>query len=159
MTNIKNNSIGNQVDVNKSRARQTQNASKSFASAVANTTAGVARSVGAVVPGGSILTAAASSIQNSVGSPNARNVSLAGTTTTSSTNDTFSAVNELAASGDSSATMFNATKELQELNQQFNLEYLNLQQEMQGENRKFSAISNVMKTKHDTAKGMIQNVR
>tara|TARA_B100001123_G_C14588947_1_gene741196 strand:- start:241 stop:408 length:168 start_codon:yes stop_codon:yes gene_type:complete len=55
--------------------------------------------------------------------------------------------------------MLKATKELQEMNQQFNMEYLNLQQEMQGENRRFSALSNVMKTKHDTAKAMIQNVR
>ena len=52
-----------------------------------------------------------------------------------------------------------ATLEMQEMNQQFNLQYLNLQQDMQQENRKFTAISNVMKTKHDTAKSMIQNVR
>ena len=45
------------------------------------------------------------------------------------------------------------------MSQQFNLQYLQLQQNMQNENRKFSALSNVMKTKHDTAKSMIQNVR
>ena len=55
--------------------------------------------------------------------------------------------------------MMQATREMQEMNQQFNLQYLNLQQDMQQENRKFTAISNVMKTKHDTAKSMIQNVR
>ena len=54
--------------------------------------------------------------------------------------------------------MMQATREMQEMNQQFNLQYLNLQQDMQQENRS-SAISNVMKTKHDTAKSMIQNVR
>ena len=63
------------------------------------------------------------------------------------------------AGGDSGASMLKATKELQEMNQQFNMEYLNLQQEMQGENRRISALSNVMKTKHDTAKAMIQDVR
>ena len=68
-------------------------------------------------------------------------------------------VEQMANSGDSGATMFMATKELQEMNQQFNLQYLNMQQEMQSENRKFTALSNVMKTKHDTAKSMIQNVR
>jgi len=48
---------------------------------------------------------------------------------------------------------------VQEMNQGFNLEYLNLQQEMQGENRKFTTLSNIMKTKHDTAKATINNVR
>ena len=65
----------------------------------------------------------------------------------------------MAAQGDSGAIMMQATREMQEMNQQFNLQYLNLQQDMQQENRKFTAISNVMKTKHDTAKSMIQNVR
>ncbi|MEO1170744.1 MAG: hypothetical protein AAFX94_01660 [Myxococcota bacterium] len=51
------------------------------------------------------------------------------------------------------------TRELQELNQTFNLQYLNLQQNMQSENRQFTTLSNVMKTKHDTAKNAINNVR
>ena len=41
----------------------------------------------------------------------------------------------------------------------FNLQYLNLQQNMQHENRQFTMISNIMKTKHDTAKNAISNVR
>ena len=67
-------------------------------------------------------------------------------------------VASLAAGGSEGAIMMQATKEMQEMNQQFNLQYLQLQQNMQNENRKFSALSNVMKTKHDTAKSMIQNV-
>jgi hypothetical protein len=41
----------------------------------------------------------------------------------------------------------------------FNMQYLQLQNEMQQENRKFSVLSNIMKTKHDTAKNAINNVR
>lgn len=71
----------------------------------------------------------------------------------------FDQVNTLAASGDPQAQMFNATKQLQELNQSFNLQYLMLQQDMQSENRRWTTLSNVMKTKHDTAKNAINNVR
>lgn len=40
-----------------------------------------------------------------------------------------------------------------------NLSYLNLQQDMQAENRQFILLSNIMKIKHDTAKSAIQNIR
>ncbi len=68
-------------------------------------------------------------------------------------------VDALAASGDSSAILMQETRRMQELNQSFNLQYLNLQQNMQSENRQFTTLSNVMKTKHDTAKNAINNVR
>jgi len=41
----------------------------------------------------------------------------------------------------------------------FNLQYLQLQSQMQSESRAFNAISNIMKTKHDTVKNSISNVR
>jgi hypothetical protein len=41
----------------------------------------------------------------------------------------------------------------------FNQQYLTLQTQMQRENRQYSAISNIMKTKHDTVKNSISNVR
>jgi hypothetical protein len=50
-------------------------------------------------------------------------------------------------------------KQLQELNQSFNMQYLKLQQKMQDESRRFTLLSNIMKTKHDTAKNSISNVR
>ena len=40
----------------------------------------------------------------------------------------------------------------------FNLQYLQLQNSMQNENRQFTMVSNIMKTKHDTAKNTISNV-
>ena len=48
---------------------------------------------------------------------------------------------------------------LQESNVSFNLQYLQLQQRMQNESRRFTLLSNIMKTKHDTAKNVVQNIR
>jgi hypothetical protein len=50
-------------------------------------------------------------------------------------------------------------KQLQEQQMSFNLQYLQLQSQMQHENRSYTAISNIMKTKHDTVKNSISNVR
>jgi hypothetical protein len=41
----------------------------------------------------------------------------------------------------------------------YSLQYLMLQQQMQNESRAFTALSNIMKTKHDTVKNSISNVR
>lgn len=51
------------------------------------------------------------------------------------------------------------TAQLQEMSQQFNLQYLTLQENMQAENRQYTALSNVMKTKHDTAKNALSNLK
>ena len=61
--------------------------------------------------------------------------------------------------GNSQQDLMNQTKDMQEMMQSFNLQYLQLQEKMQSENRSFSTVSNVMKTKHDTAKASINNVR
>ena len=55
--------------------------------------------------------------------------------------------------------LMSATKNMQEMNQSFNLQYLQLQQDMQSQNRQFTLVSNIMKVKHDTAKNAINNVR
>ena len=52
-----------------------------------------------------------------------------------------------------------ATKQMQETQMSFNLQYLQLQSQMQNENRSYTAVSNIMKTKHDTVKNSISNVR
>lgn len=62
-------------------------------------------------------------------------------------------------SGNAQQDLMNQTKDMQEMMASFNLQYLQLQEKMQQENRSFSTISNVMKTKHDTAKSSINNVR
>jgi len=48
---------------------------------------------------------------------------------------------------------------LVEQQQNFNLQFLFLQSSMQQENQKFSTLSNVMKTRHDTVKNSISNIR
>ena len=52
-----------------------------------------------------------------------------------------------------------ATKQMKETQMSFNLQYLQLQQQMQNENRSLTTISNIMKSKHDTAKKSISNIR
>lgn len=52
-----------------------------------------------------------------------------------------------------------ASSQLKEMQMSFNMQYLQLQSQMQHENRSYTAISNIMKTKHDTAKNSISNVR
>lgn len=61
--------------------------------------------------------------------------------------------------GNSQNQLLNATKQMQETQMSFNLQYLQLQNQMQHENRSYTAISNIMKTKHDTVKNSIANVR
>ena len=45
------------------------------------------------------------------------------------------------------------------MNQDFNMGYLNLQNNMQAESRQYTALSNVSKTKSDTAKNSLSNVK
>jgi hypothetical protein len=61
--------------------------------------------------------------------------------------------------GDAAALQTQATREMMEMNQSFNMQYLMLQSAMQDESRRYTMLSNVMKTKHDTAKNSISNVR
>jgi len=61
--------------------------------------------------------------------------------------------------GEAAGRLFKAAREMQEMQQSFNLQFLALQEAMQKENRQFTMVSNVMKTKHDTAKNAINNVR
>jgi len=46
-----------------------------------------------------------------------------------------------------------------ERSQAFNMYYLQLQEQMSTENRRFSALSNVMKARHETSKTAIGNIR
>jgi hypothetical protein len=46
-----------------------------------------------------------------------------------------------------------------DLQMSFNMQYLALQSKVQQESRRYTTLSNVMKTKHDTAKNSISNMR
>jgi septal ring factor EnvC (AmiA/AmiB activator) len=65
----------------------------------------------------------------------------------------------VAAGGSGQDQLLNATKQMQETQMSFNLQYLQLQSQMQHENRSYTAVSNIMKTKHDTVKNSISNIR
>jgi len=70
-----------------------------------------------------------------------------------------SAIDQLSNQSGSTSDLLSATKALQEANWQFSLEYLNLQEKVQNENRYFSTVSNIMRTRHDSAKNAINNLR
>lgn len=59
----------------------------------------------------------------------------------------------------SQAQLPEATKQMQETQMSFNLQYLQLQNQMQNESRQYTAVSNILKTKHDTVKNSIANIR
>ena len=63
------------------------------------------------------------------------------------------------AKGDPAGRLAKAAREMREMQQSFNMQFLALQNDMQKENRQFTMVSNIMKTKHDTAKNAINNVR
>lgn len=127
------------------------------------------------VPGGAVLSAAVSGVGNlrsqvtgqsasgingsgvaGIAGGNVSSGAMGGTTGYATGN---SAVDGLAAGGDTSAVLLQQTQRMQEMNQSFNLQYLQLQENMQADNRQFTTLSNVMKTKQDTAKNAINNLR
>jgi hypothetical protein len=57
------------------------------------------------------------------------------------------------------ARLREASTAMQEVQRSFNAPYLQLQDKMQRENQIFTTVSNIMKTKHDTVKNTIGNVR
>jgi hypothetical protein len=78
----------------------------------------------------------------------------AATSTTASTSPT----DPLSGSTDSNQILLQQTQQMQELNNSFNLQYLQLQENMQQDNRAWTTVSNVAKTRHDTAKNSINNL-
>jgi len=58
----------------------------------------------------------------------------------------------------SQSDLLEATRALQQEAQAMNLQYLQLQEQMQQENREFTALSNVMRVKHDSARNAISNI-
>ena len=58
----------------------------------------------------------------------------------------------------SGGDVMEATRAMQQEAQSFNLQYLQLQESLQRESREFTALTNVMKVKHDSAKAAINNI-
>ncbi len=81
----------------------------------------------------------------------------AGTTMNGTTGSSGVPGNLLASGGDQSdlATM----QSMQRESQVFNMQLLELQEDVQQENRRFTTVSNVLRAKHDTAKAAVSNIR
>ncbi len=71
----------------------------------------------------------------------------------------LSGTTPLASAAAGGADGFEAARTLQAEGQSFNLRYLELQERMQRETREFTAVSNIMKVRHDAARAAIQNVQ
>jgi hypothetical protein len=54
---------------------------------------------------------------------------------------------------------FSQMRDVQEQGMRNSSDLLNMQRELQDENRRFTALSNVMRTKHDTSKAAVGNIR
>jgi hypothetical protein len=70
--------------------------------------------------------------------------------------------NSISNSGSTSSScqqLMSATQAMQEMQMSFNMQYLQLQNSLQNDNRQFSMVSNIMKTRHGTVKNMIGNIR
>ena len=71
---------------------------------------------------------------------------------------TGSAAGAATAAAGGQGDLLEATRAMQLEAQAMNLQYLQLQERMQAESREFTALSNVMKVKHDTARSAIGNI-
>ncbi len=129
-----------------------------FGTALRSAAAGLARGVAATVdlaapyvPGGTVLSAAVRSAAASTGRRGALGAADAGTSAAA-------AAGGGTAGSSGEGDVLEATRELQREAQTFNVQYLQLQEAMQRESREFTALSNVMKVKHDSAKAAINNI-
>jgi hypothetical protein len=68
-------------------------------------------------------------------------------------------INARRARGEDVTELMAEQARLQEMQMSFSMQYLMLQQQMQNENRQYTMVSNIMRTKHDTVQNSISNVR
>jgi hypothetical protein len=108
------------------------------------------------VPGGTVLSAAVRSAANAARGRPAAFGPDPGTSALEA--GAGGAAGVAGAGGGTEADLLAATRALQQESQTFNLQYLQLQEAMQRESREFTALSNVMKVKHDSAKAAINNI-
>ena len=117
---------------------------RGFGAALRDAAAGLARGVASTaalaapfVPGGALLSVAARGAAALAGRSSAPGVQAGGT---------------------GEQDLLEATRAMQQEARTSNLQYLQLQESMQRESRGFTAVSNVLKVKHDSAKSAIGNI-
>jgi len=169
---------GGDVVVEATRPRQTERPRSPFRDVLASGTAILARGaeVATSVAAGPVMAAAvretglaAATAVAGAGMPGARapgamaatpgtaTVAGAGATTSGGAGSSGVPASLLAPGGDQSdlATM----QSMQRESQVFNMQLLELQEDVQQENRRFTTVSNVLRAKHDTAKAAVSNIR
>jgi len=158
-------SAPNTLVIEPTHQRQTQRPATPFrdvlASSVSVLTSGV--EVATSIVGGPIVAAAVHSAGSSLsreiagqssGLTYASGVAVAGSETGAATNAALTSTNT--ASGGTDMAQMQA---MQKESQVFNLQLLQLQENVQNENRHFTTVSNLLRASHDTAKAAISNVR
>ena len=177
-----NSNTGLRVHIEQSRARQT--ADTSFGHVMSE---GLNRGADAVlqagqlaapfIPGGAVLSAAITGVGSlkssaagqtasasgamtaTAAGANAQTIGSAGSVSGSASGANTATVGPSGGAGGGQLDMVGRMEKMQEMNMSFNMQYLGLQQKMQDESRRFTLLSNIMKTKHDTAKNSISNIR
>jgi len=142
------------LEIDASRARQTERPAAPFRSVLAG---GVAllmtgAEVATHVVGGPVLAAAVHDARVGVGSAIAGTAAPAGPAALGTTPAAIAA----AAAGNPAMASMEA---VMQQGQASNLQLLALQQQVQQENQRFTTVSNVMRAKHDTAKAAVSNIR
>jgi hypothetical protein len=161
MTIVTNNTTrGGSVNMNSQTSSTRTTPSTSFGSMVRNgvaTGAGAAAGAAAVaapfVPGGAVVTAAVQSGAQAMGSGS---TSATGAESLPGTGPGLTGTTD---GSSSTQSMMSEAAKMQEMQMSFSMQYLTLQEKMQNENRQYTTVSNVLKTKHDTVKNSINNVR
>lgn len=177
--------LGLQVETNLSRTRETVDNStgamfKRGIYKTANAVGTAANLAAPIIPGGAVLSQAISnigavgkSVQSTGSASSTYNAGGVGGTTVftggnaggvnftggGGAGSAFDAVAQNAAAGDTSSQTMMATRELTEMQQNFNLQYLQLQTKVQGDNRQYTALTNICKSRHDACKAAVSNMR
>jgi len=172
---VKLNNLTPQIRMNVNNATKTrQTVDTSFGaklrdglSATAKVVGGAANMASAVVPGGTILSAALSGAgkasstaaaltANSASSPTASAGGGSGITGAAFGKNVSGAPSIPGAGG--SGGQFAQAKQMFEMQSAFNLQFLQLQGKMQHESRSFQALSNVMKNRQQSAMSAVRNI-
>jgi hypothetical protein len=170
------NQMPNRISMNVTTPKQTQGATfgekvASGLHAAGSVVSQGAQLVGGALPGGQVLSAAVSSVSALAGGGSGAAaasyaatgvVGLGSQSTVGGTNVTLGAgqgaggPNLLAGAGTNGVGQYNT--DIAQMSAQ-NAQMMQVQMAMQRENTMFTSISNVLKTKHDTAKNAIGNIR
>lgn len=160
---------GLRVDIDASRTRQAPKTDfgtmvGTGLSRTADAVMGAGQLAAPFIPGGAILSAAITGVGQlkssaaGQGGPSAMGANSTSLGINTGTQEGGGGLTS-AMGGQGTTPTGNDPKALIDYNMSQNMYYLALQQEIQTENRKFTTISNVMKTRHDTQKNAINNVR